>query len=211
MIGNNFNRKWILLAVGAAIVLMCFGCTHNITVSPRLPEKVYTEKIPLDAGLYISGEFATYRVAENRLGDTWYYTNLGEKSAIVFQLGLSQIFRSLNKVDKHPPYEKQKTEDIQIVVEPAIDKFDFDIPFTKMQVYPASIHYHITIFDMEGGTIFSKTVEGVGDIRGRISYDYSANPSNAASRAVEDGVDKALEAILASEELKQFIKEQKGK
>lgn len=208
MVKRKHCRCLVLIAVLITMSFISIGC-HTITALPRPPEKTYVEKIPLDAGLYISKELNDFKVSRNLWGDQWTYPNLGTSSATMFQIGLSQIFRSLEKVDKRPPCEGQKTKNMQIVVEPAIEKFDFNIPFTKFQVYPARIHYLITIFDMNGETIFTRSIEGIGDTRGTYSFNYEEYPSKAASRAVEDGVDKALEEIIASEELKKFIAEQK--
>jgi len=38
-------------------------------------------------------------------------------------------------------------------------------------------------------------VNGVGDTAGSPGFDFSTNPSNSASKAIEDGVNKAMAAI----------------
>jgi len=201
---KNFSKKLMMLFLGLVISSILLGCAHTVPVVPRPPEKVYVEKIPLDAGLYLTEEFKKYKVSEYRKGDKWNYTNLGESSATMFQIGLSQIFRSVEPVDKRPPFPEPKPVNIQVVVEPVIEKFEFNIPITKFQTYPARIRYHITIFDMGGNKICERSVEGIGDIKGQPGFDFTENPSKAASRAVEDGVNKSLEAILGAEELKKI-------
>lgn len=201
---RNFGKKLMILFSGLVITSILFGCAHTVPVVPRPPEKTYARKIPLDAGLYLTEDFKKYKVSEYRMGDKWNYTNLGESSATMFRIGLSQIFRSVEMVDKKPPFPEPKPISIQVVVEPVIEKFEFDIPFTKFQTYPARIRYHITIFDVDGNRICERSVEGIGDVKGKPGYDFAENPSKAASRAVEDGVDKSLEAILGVQELKNL-------
>lgn len=201
---NNLSKKLMMLFLWLIAFSILFGCAHTVPVVPRPPEKVYAEKIPLDAGLYLTDDFTKYKVSEYRKGDKWNYANLGESSATQFRLGLSQIFRSVELVDKRPPFPEPKPINIQVVVEPVIEKFDFDIPITKFQTYPARISYHITVFDMDGNKICERSVEGIGDVKGQAGFDFTENPSKAASRAVEDGVSKSLDAILGAEELKKL-------
>jgi hypothetical protein len=201
--------KIMLILLGLLIgstLLFGVGC-HNIRVSPKPPEKVLAEKIPLDIGLYMSDEFKNYKVSENRLGDQWNYTNLGEASAAQVRLGLGLIFRTVEIIDEKPPFSKPKTITLHAVIEPMIYKFLFDIPFTKFQVYPAMIGYKITFYDMSGKVLFTKMVDGIGDTRGRPGFDFSENPTIAATKAVEQGVNNPLDAILASDEIKALVKE----
>jgi hypothetical protein len=201
---KNFKKESMMIFLCLIISSILFGCAHTVPVAPRPPEKVYAEKIPLDAGLYFTDDFKKYKVSEYRKGDKWNFTNLGESSATQFQVGLSQIFRSVEMVDKRPPFPEPKPINIQVVVEPAIEKYEFDIPITKFQTYPARIRYRIAVFDMDGSKICEKSVEGIGDVKGQAGFDFTENPSKAASRAVEDGVSKSLDAILGAEELKKL-------
>ncbi|MHB1216540.1 MAG: hypothetical protein ACYCY9_16315, partial [Thiobacillus sp.] len=61
--------------------------------------------------------------------------------------------------------------------------------------YPATITYKINIY--AGDTLSAAPiVNGVGDMAGSPGFDFSTNPSNSASKAIEDGVNKAL-AVMA--------------
>ncbi len=201
------NSISIIFCVLMGFTLMfSAGCAHTVLVAPNPPDKVFGEKIPLDVGLYLTPEFTNYKVSESRKGDTWNYTNLGEASATEFRLGLSQIYRRVELVDEKPPFSKPKTITLHAVVEPAIEKFDFEIPFWKFDLYPAKIYYKITVYDMDGKSIFTKLVKGIGDIKGSAGFDFTENPSKSASKAVEDGVNKSLEEILVSEEIKALLK-----
>jgi hypothetical protein len=196
----------LALIVGAAVVLSV-GCAHSIVVAPKPPEKTGAETMPLDVGLYLSSEFKSYKVSEFRKGDKWNYDNLGEVSAAQFRLGLGQIFRKVELVDERPPFKNDSARVLHAVIEPAIDKFDFEIPITKFQVYPARIHYKVTVYDLAGKVLFIRTVEGVGDFKGSPGFDFTENPSKAASKAVEDGAGKAFDALMSSDEVKALLKQ----
>jgi len=201
------GRRLVLMGLFLSFTLIFTGCAHTVLVAPKPLEKGNIEKIPIDVGLYITEEFKNYKVSEDRKGDKWNYTNLGEASSVQIRLGLGQIFRTVEIVDEKPPFSRPKVITLQAVIEPAIYKFMFDIPFTKFQVYPAMIGYKITFYDMSGKVLFTKMVDGIGDTKGQPGFDFAENPSKSATKAVEEGVNKALDAILASDEIKALVKE----
>jgi hypothetical protein len=189
-------------------LIFSVGCAHTVDVVPGLPSEniLSAKKIPLDVGLYITDKFKNYKVPEFRQLIEWNYTNLGEASSAQFRLGLSQIFRTVELVDEKPPFSKPRAAILYAVIEPTIDKFDFDIPPIAFLVYPARILYKITVYDMSGKVLFTKSALGIGDTQGKGSFDPTEFPSKSASKAVEDGVNEALETILASEEIKTILK-----
>src|SRR5262249_29538615 len=142
-------------------LVLSVGCAHGVVVAPKPPEKAVAEKVPADVGLYLSKEVRSYRISEVKKGDKWNYDNLGEASASQLRLGLSRIFRTVELVDERPPFTKPQLRTFHVVIEPAIEKFDFDIPFTKFQVYPAKIIYKVTVYDIGGTVVLTKTVEGI--------------------------------------------------
>jgi hypothetical protein len=92
------------------------------------------------------------------------------------------------------------------VVEPTIRNFTFDIPFTKLQVYPATIQYTITLRGPSGQTLYAATVDGVGDTEGSAGFDFSANPAQSATKAVEEGVKKAVDDLANSPAVQELAK-----
>lgn len=179
------------------------GCSHNVVVAPKSPEMAAANKMPIDLGLYLSEDFKNYEISESRKGDKWNFTNLGQASAAQFQLGLTQIFRKVIVVSSRPPLSSAEGP-VGLVIEPQIDRFDFEIPMTKFQVYPAKINYRVVAYDSDGRILFTELAEGVGDTQGSPGFDFAENPSKAATKAVEEGVRNALEALVAAEELKSL-------
>ena len=200
---RTFKRKAALIALFLLIMILSLGCSHNVAVAPKPPTQITTERSPLDVGLYISEEFKNFQVCEYKKGEKWNYINLGQASATQFQLALGETFHSVELVDSKPPFPCRKDITIHAVVEPAIDKFDFGIPFMTCLVYPARLHYKITVYDIKGNIIMEETVKGIGDAKGHPGFDRSENPSASASKAVEDGVQKAIKLIVNSEKIQR--------
>jgi hypothetical protein len=201
-LGRSSASRSLFLATA---LLVAVGCAHSVVVAPKPPpERAAADRVPADVGLYLTREFTGYKVSESKMGDTWNYDNLGQASATQVRLGLAQIFRTVELVDERPPFSKPQTRTLHAVVEPGIDKFEFDIPFTKFQVYPAKIFYKITVYDPSGKVILVTTVEGIGDVKGSAGFDFAENPSKSASKAVEDGANKLLDALFASDEIKRL-------
>jgi hypothetical protein len=180
------------------------ACSHNVLVAPAPPQQINAPKSPLNVGLYITDQFKNFQISESRKGDTWIYPNLGQASADQLQLALQKVFSSVEVVSSKPPVKSNKDITIHAVIEPAIEKFDFNIPMTKFQVYPATITYKITVYDKVGKIILTKTIAGVGDTKGSPGFDFAANPARSASKAVTEGVKNAVEVIANSNEVKKL-------
>jgi len=185
------------------LTILSVGCSHKVVVAPQLPDMMGQEKAPIDVGLFLSNELNDYRLSEYRKGDRWDYENLGQASAKQFICWFNQMFRSVVIVGGRPPITQTNTT-LDVVIEPIIDQFTFDIPWTKFHAYPASIHYRMLIYDMGGNVLSIKLVEGVGDVKGSPGFDFTENPSRAASKAIEDGVENALKILVNSPEIKRL-------
>ncbi|MGD9181979.1 MAG: DUF1566 domain-containing protein, partial [Desulfobacterales bacterium] len=202
---KSYSRIFFIFAgLLAAVSAVFTGCAHTIPVVPHPPLHTGADKIPLDIGLYVSDELTNYQVSEYKMGDQWNYTNLGTASASQFKLYLDHYFLSVELVDRLPPFPDEKKITVHAVLEPRIEQFDFDIPFTKFQVYPARIRYLIKVYDINGNIILKEEVEGIGDTQGQAGFDFSENPSKSASKAVEDGVKKAVEEIAKSDKIRRL-------
>lgn len=171
------------------------GCAHTVPVTPTANAVTApAQKLPFSVGLLISDEFVGYQYSEAKWGDTWNYTNLGQASSTMFRDGLEKYFQSVAKVPKKMSKSEATQAGLVAVIAPQVESFSFDIPFTKFQTYPATIRYKVDIFDGEA-LVFSKVVDGVGDLKGSPGPDFTENPSRSATNAVELGVKKAMEEI----------------
>lgn len=196
----------IIIAIFLFTLILLSGCSHKVMVSPERPESISNDEVPIDVGLYISNEIENYKVSEWKKGDKWNYPNLGQASATQFQLALSKAFNSVELIDSKENFIRQKNITIHALVVPSINEFNFDIPLTKFQVYPARIYYKIKVYNTNGDIIIEEMVEGVGDTKGEPGFDFEKNPSAAASKAVEDGVRKSISIIINSKKIQNLYK-----
>lgn len=172
------------------------GCAHDVPATPdRLAIPIQTHKSPLSVGVYFSDALMNFQYSESKWGDGWNFNNLGQASAHQFRDALEESYATVVRLKSPPGKSEAEARGIDFMVAPSILNYSFDIPFAKFQVYPATITYKIDIY--EGDKLHaSSIVNGVGDTAGNIGPDFSANPSRSASKAIEDGVNKAL-AIMA--------------
>lgn len=182
------------------------GCAHQIPATPNraaIPQQA--NKLPFSVGVYFTSVIEGYQHSESKWGDTWNFTNLGQASTHQFRDALEEKFIKVVKL-KSPPNKQQAGESsLDFMLVPEIQAYSFDIPFTKFQVYPATITYKINIY--EGETLVaSPVVNGVGDTTGSPGPNFAENPSRSASKAIEEGVNKAITAITDSPQFKSLTK-----
>ncbi|MBC2731776.1 hypothetical protein [Thiobacillus sp.] len=182
---------------GLAMGLLA-GCAHQVPATPnRAAIPIPTHKVPLSVGVYFSSAFENYQYSESKWGDGWNFTNLGQASAHQFRDALEENFVKVVKLKNPPSKSEAEERALDFMVAPEIQGYSFDIPFTKFQIYPATITYKINIY--EGDTLSaSSVVHGVGDSAGNPGFDFSENPSRSASKAVEDGINKAMNVLTDS-------------
>ena len=196
---HKFGR---LLITG--LLFIAAGCAHQIVVSPSQGAATSAgAKLPIDIGLYMSDAFRTYQHSEGKLGDTWNYTNLGQASANQFRYGLEKRFRSVALLQSKTVNLANSA--LTVIVEPEIASFSFDIPITKFQIYPATVRYKVSAVGVNGDVLYSNTVNGVGDTSGSPGFDFSANPARSATKAVEVGVNAALDDLVNSAAIKKML------
>ena len=191
----------------------CLGPSMNVrvTVTPTLIDKTYPDKMPVNIGLYLSGEFKNYRYTDSTktLGTTYDFWNLGSESAGIFEVGLSQVFEKVVVVDQKTPFTKVQPVPLRAVVEPKIEGLDFKVPAIVVQPWSTKIQYKVLVYNPEGKVIWEKSITGAGEVPGsytRTLEELGTNPAKPATAAIIDAADKLIEAVLASEELKGLVK-----
>ena len=199
----------IRAGVAAAAMALLGGCAHQVPATPS-PAAIPTpaHKAPLSVGVYFSDAFANYQYSESKWGDGWNFTNLGQASVNQFRDALEKNYVTVVKLTSEPSKAEAASKALDFMIAPEIQGYSFDIPFTKFQIYPATITYKIKIY--EGDTLSaSPVVDGVGDSAGNPGFDFSENPSRSASKAIEDGVNKAMNALTSSPTV-QAMAQKKG-
>jgi hypothetical protein len=216
-------KKWkstllfVALALASTLPFFAAGCPGlsmnvRVTVTPTLIDKTYPDKKPVNVGLYLTEEFKSYRYTDSTktLGTTYDFWNVGSESSGMFEIGLSQIFQKVVVVDEKPPFSKARPVPLRVVVEPAIEGFDFKVPTIVVQPWSTKIRYKVLAYNPEGKIVWEKSITGVGEVPGsytRTMEELGTNPAKPATAAIIDATDKLIEAILASEEMKGLAKE----
>jgi hypothetical protein len=196
------------MAFVAISALALVGCTHEVMVTPNSAAVAANgSRVPITIGLYGAG-IQTHVVSESKMGDTWEYNNLGAASFEMFRHALESRFQKVTILTGKPAAGGATVGGAAVVatLEPKISNFTFDIPFTKMQVYPATIQYTITLLGSDGKVLYATTVDGVGDTEGSVGFDFAANPAQSATKAVELGVKKAVDALANSPAVQALAK-----
>ena len=206
------NIRLILFLVVSFTLWGCGGPSLNVrvTVTPKLTEKTYPDKMPINIGLYLTEEFKNYRVtdSEKTLGTTYDFWNLGMESAGMFEVGLRQIFQKVLVIDEKPPFSKAKPIPLVAIVEPAIERFEFKVPPLVFQTWFTKIYYKVAVYDPQGKILWETSFTGTGNTAGsytRTMEELGVNPSRPASQAIIDGTDKMIEGILASQAIKALM------
>lgn len=205
------NKLHAVTMIAVACGVFLGGCAHQVPASPNSNAiRTPGSKLPLNIGVYFSDTFRNYQHSESKWGDTWNFQNLGQASVSQFREALDKNFASVVSLDNKPSRNEAVSKSLDVMIQPGIENYSFDIPFTKFQIYPATITYKIELFEGDEPS-FSKIVHGVGDTKGSAGFDFSSNPSNSASRAIEEGVNQAVSEILASEQIHQLVERKTGK
>lgn len=197
------SKKFLRIFFSIAVILSS-GCAHQVLVSPNPTASTFTAtKIPVDVGLYLSDSFKGFQHSENKLGDTWNFTNLGQASAQQIRAGLEQRFR--NVIMLQSKNATQINPQPTIIVEPEVSSYTFDIPLTKFQVYPATIRFKVTVMKAGGEVVYTNIVSGVGDTSGSPGFDFAANPARSGTKAIEVGINSLLDDMLKSAGVQKLI------
>jgi hypothetical protein len=194
-----------LFFAGVALALVT-GCSHMVPAVPSASAISSGPKIQADVGLILSDDLKRFSVAESRMGDTWNFANLGQASAEHFRAYLESRFRRVTLVAENSTPASWSAQGLSAVIDPRVQGFTFDIPILKMQTYPATIRYSLSVYAPGSRqTVYKGNISGVGDTAGSPGFDFAANPSKSASRAVEEGVKASVEDMLANPGVKALL------
>ncbi len=163
-------------ALGLLLALIMAGCGANVVLdSPSIPTPLVV-KIPASVALRIPVEFESYIHEEEVIGREEWSINLGRSNAALF----TQLFGFMfDKVTVIGPDDDATLLDIDALVEPSIDAFEFSVPNqSKTESFAVWIRYRINVFDKEGIEVASWPVSAYGK-----SQTTTLGGSNALRRA----------------------------
>ena len=154
-------------------------------------------------GIYYSPEFRTHEDQVWKKGDRWDFP-IGPASVSLFDRAIPLVFERVIPVQGRPPLGG--ATDIQAVIEPRIESFDFGLPWLKTGTYSAEISYRIILYNQTGDSVVSWVVHGIGEKRGQIGFEFARWPGEAADLAMQDAMRKFLEEFAGLPEVRVWLR-----
>lgn len=128
--------------------MLMAGCGANVTLDPvTIPTPLIT-KMPLSIAVRIPEEFEHFVHKDQVLGRENWTIDLGRSNAALF----SQLFGFMfDEVTVLGPDDDAGSLDIDALIEPSIDAFEFSVPSqSKTETYAVWIRYRLRIYDSFG-------------------------------------------------------------
>ena len=154
---NVLSYKHISTFVFAILLA---GCGANVVLdSPSIPTPLVV-KIPATVALRIPSEFQSYIHEEEVIGREQWSINLGSANATFFTQLFGYMFEDVIVIG---PDDDATLLDIDALVEPSIDAFEFSVPNqSKNESFAVWIRYRIRVFDKLGTEVATWPVSAYG-------------------------------------------------
>jgi hypothetical protein len=156
-------RDGVLIAPLLAVLSigLIAGCSTSVSVQGTLPTPLVTP-IPLRVGVHYTSEFKQFLHEEKVQERGTYKVDIGQQNYSFFQRLFEAMFVETREVSA-PPLSAEEGEGLAGVIVPEIEKYGFLSPhISGLIFYSASIHYHLTIYDLEGVPLAEWDVVGYG-------------------------------------------------
>ena len=152
------------------------SCASSVTLdTPTIPHPL-TDKIPISVGLRLPANFDHFVHEESVFGREEWTIDLGNANAALFKQLFSDMFDRVSIVGIN---DDPKLMDIDALVEPTIDAFEFSTPGqSKTQAFAVWIRYRLKVFDHDGTLVSNWPVSAYGK-----SQTTTMNKSDALQRA----------------------------
>ncbi len=152
------------------------GCASSVTmVTPTFPRPL-TDKIPISVGLRIPANFSHFVHEESVFGRDEWSIDLGDSNAALFKQLFAYMFDRVLIVGEN---DDPTLMDIDALIEPTIDAFEFSTPGqSKTKAFAVWIRYRLKIFDHDGNLVSNWPVSAYGK-----SQTTAMNKSDALQRA----------------------------
>ena len=192
-------KKKHIWVCSAIFLLITMGCAMPLKMEdPPTPDLSHLKPLPYTAGLYIPQDLKSYehKVATSPLDAVVY--PLGEQTARIFSNCTAKIFNKVVPVTSLTP-----TEQVDVIIQPAIVKFDAVIPVPAYNPYTATMVYQADVLRPNGQKVFSQRATGDAQSSKGLMSGFSARGicAKVAQDAMVDAAQQIMEAIADSEEM----------
>lgn len=152
------------------------GCASSVKLAlPTIPSPL-TDKIPISVGLRMPANFDHFVHEESAFGRDEWTIDLGNSNSALFKQLFGHMFDRVIVVGAK---DDPQLMDIDALVEPSIEAFEFSTPEqSKTDAFAVWIRYRLKVFDQAGTLVSNWPVSAYGK-----SQTTAMNKSDALQRA----------------------------
>jgi len=158
------------------LAVLISGCASSVKlVTPTIPSPL-TNKIPISVGLRMPANFEHFVHEESVFGREEWTIDLGSSNAALFKQLFGHMF---DRVTVVAATDDPELMDIDALVEPSIDAFEFSTPEqSNTDAFAVWIRYRLKVYDRAGTLVSNWPVSAYGK-----SQTTAMNKSDALQRA----------------------------
>ena len=152
------------------------GCASNVKMAPPTIPVPLVNKIPVSVGLRLPENFDSFVHEESFFGREEWSIDLGSSNRALFTQLFGHMFRSVTVLGAD---DDPKLMDLDALIEPSIDAFEFSTPAqSRTEAFAVWIRYRLKVYDREGTLISNWPVAAYGK-----SQTKTLNQDEALQRA----------------------------
>ena len=161
-----------LISVVSAVMA---GCSSAVVVESTFPTPL-VEPLPVRVGLIFDDELYDYIHSEAIPQRSTWTIDLGDANIAMLQPLLESMFMEATMVES-VPLSGANLGRLDGVVEPVLEKFEFDIPGERDEFVEVWMQYMITLYQPDGRIVVQWPVSGYG------KYETGGRREDAVERA----------------------------
>ena len=158
---NSARLQSVSVAMFLATVLAIMsGCSTQVTLKdPTIPDPLI-DKLPLSVAARFPEAFEHYVHEEQVIGKKKWTIDLGRSNSMLFEKLFGSMFTEFTVI---PPNVEPRDLNIDALIEPSIDAFEFSVPNqSQTDAFAVWIRYRIKIFDGDGNQIANWPISAYG-------------------------------------------------
>jgi hypothetical protein len=145
---HALRTKTPRLFTGVLFLVLASGCASNVKLDPPTIPAPLIEKMPMSVALRIPEEFEHFVHEDEVLGREQWSIDLGRSNAALFSQLFGFMFEEVTIIG---PNDDATILDIDALIEPSIDAFEFSVPSqSKTDAYAVWIRYRLKVYDNAG-------------------------------------------------------------
>lgn len=191
----------ITILIGITIFFIT-GCTMALKMPP--PQKLEIANINQHsyiAGLFIPKSVREYVYVKATSPVDKMSFPLGFQTTEYFKKNMPIVFKDVVEVDSLSP-----SQDVDLIIQPSIVKFESVIPYPAYKPYTSMIVYRVDIYNKKGEKIFVQTTTGEAQTSKGLMSGFSARSicAEVAQMAMGDAIKKIAQGISEADELRNL-------